>query len=601
MADKVTGESLLTTEENIREMEKILHLLDEIDEIKKKDPSKVDYRAVERATGGLTRGEIQSILIELKMKRADLIKKAEKPAPEKAAQPAARVPGSVSQEEFDALKAEINRLQGMVAKNAAAPVPPAYVPPAAPVFAPPAAPVSFVPAARGNAFEGFKEGDNALVLEGMYNGIADELEKMRDAIRQELGFAYQQEMAIYNDLSEQIAALGAMDPDKLAEKITEVSQLKSTDIKVLEDKLARAGEIDYDALAEKLAEKMGGVPALPGETEDVRALKGEIDELKAMLGAFMQSRDNSEFGLLDYEVSEYLKSENETALTDLLVEARDLKLKAQKFLDNGNTLRGKELLDGIRHRLRTVAVHGSEAALRVQRVAETYRVPLSVSAARLRALAETFKKYEQASILPDDEMMNEIIRAKRDAIKDPDLTVFDKQTFVEISNLGAFDEVSDIDEETAGKLRALKLELMSFTLASVFDFEANKVGAELTDTDLLLAEIKSLRDQISRGVPAAPAAAQTADPLDELSSLTEELTDIVHRAGVSADAESKRKKAGKVFRPAVAARDSKVEKKAQPLAVRKNKIKLTKDESPDSLANLVVRKVAENVAKTRIK
>ena len=94
-----------------------------------------------------------------------------------------------------------------------------------------------------------------------------------------------------------------------------------------------------------------------------------------------------------------------------------------------------------------------------------------------------------------------------------------------------------------------------------------------------------------------------ATSFDELSALTEELNDIVRGAGVETKvAPSKPKTASKkVFRPAVSGKDSKVQSSGQPLSVRRTKVKIGKDENPDSLANELVSKVLDNMAKTRIK
>ena len=455
--------------------------------------------------------------------------------------------------------------------------------------------------------------------------FSNELEKVRESLRQELQYAYQQELAIYNDLSAQIATLGVMDPAVLAEKITEVSQLKATDIKVLEDKLSRIEKVDYDVLAEKVAQKMGATVALPvsAEHEDVTAIKAEMAEMKEMLAAVIhgKQKDDSEFHLLDYEISEYLATENATALHDLMTEARDLLSKAQKYADNGNDVRAREVADGVKSRLATVTVCGSQQLVAVANCAKDNAVPMAVSVEKLFALADVFANYEQQSILPEDERTQEIVLAKKEAIGNADLTVFDKQTLLEISAVGEFSSVAEIDQQSALKLRTLKQEMLTVPLGVLVSYQIEKDAEvrgnmEIDATKELLAEIRALKSQIEAGVPTrqTEVAPQEETSIDELSVLTEELNDIVRGAGVEVESEktpesteklrasSKPKTASKkVFRPAVSGKDSKVQSSGQPLAVRRTKVKISQDETADSLANELVSKVAENMAKTRMK
>ncbi len=610
MAKNIGEFTLESTEQNIREAEKILALLDEIEALRQKDPKNVDMAAVQRATGGLTRSQIQTTLLDLRMKRASFLREKENAV----AYDSARENNALSAE-VSSLKAEVTRLQGMLqAQTQGVQVPSSRQ----------SMPASTIPATV-NAIDGFKSGDNAIILEGVYTGLSDELEKVRESLRQELQYAYQQELAIYNDLSAQIATLGAMDPAVLAEKITEVSQLKATDIKVLEDKLSRIEKVDCDALAEKVAQKMGATVALPvsAETEEVTAIKAELAEMKEMLAAVIygKNKDDSEFHLLDYEISEYLATENLTALQDLMTEARDLLAKAQKYVDNGNDMRAEEVVEGVKSRLATVTVCGSEQLVAAANFAQNNAIPMAVSVEKLFALADVFANYEKQSILPEDELTQEIVLAKKEAIGSADLTVFDKQTLIEMSEVGEFSSVADIDEQSALKLRTLKQEMLTIPLDVLVCYQTEKVTEargkeELNATKELLAEIRALKSQIEAGVSThqTEVAPQEETSIDELSVLTEELNDIVRGASVEVEAEkvsastetlrapSKPKTASKkVFRPAVSGRDSKVQNSGQPLAVRRTKVKISKDEATDSLANELVSKVAENMAKTRIK
>ena len=115
--------------------------------------------AVERATGGLTRAELQTMLLELRMRRASFLR-GEQPS------------SAVQNDDVVALKTEVARLQGMMQMSAAG-------------AANHAAPQSQnLPAA--NAIDGFKGGDNAIILEGVYTGLSDELEKVKEYILRQL-------------------------------------------------------------------------------------------------------------------------------------------------------------------------------------------------------------------------------------------------------------------------------------------------------------------------------------------------------------------------------------------------------------------------------
>jgi hypothetical protein len=111
----------------------------------------------------------------------------------------------------------------------------------------------------------------------------------------------------------------------------------------------------------------------------------------------------------------------------------------------------------------------------------------------------------------------------------------------------------------------------------------------------LLAEIKSLKQEMKYG-----GGQEEGEPsgLSELSSLTDELSEIAKIASSSDDklpVKKTRGKAKKILRPAIPLSSQK-EKTLQPLANKKNKIKIDKEENPDSLSNVLVKKLAENMA-----
>ena len=156
---------------------------------------------------------------------------------------------------------------------------------------------------------------------------------------------------------------------------------------------------------------------------------------------------------------------------------------------------------------------------------------------------------------------------------------------LEVSHLKA------IGRENQGKvenLTELKKELMSFNLSYFVDLspavpEEKEAPAASVDTQVILDAIARLGT-----VPAAPAAA----PADQK---TEEKIGELSRAHSAANVRKPR-----ALRPAVSARDSKVEKTDQPLRVVKRRID-TGAGNPEALSRQVVEELAVRIANSRIK
>lgn len=612
----LSGKRLQTTEENIAEMEHILSLMDEIDKLK--GSSSVNRSEIDRlqsSVGGYTRVEIVDLLSDLKAKRqssmTDIERQKQKLLEENRG----------LKSDLDKMKGDIDNLTKLFAKQ----VELNKIDSQAEYmdaqsdnlrFSELQAQIELLKkqlkgeeeqAEVSEEAKMLKAGDNTLIFESMYNGLSIELEAFKKEIADELKFSYTQQQAIYEDLSEQLGVVGALDIRTFEEKLTEISQLKATDIKVLEEKIEKISNFDFDGFAKVISENvLSQIKLLPqkpeGESESVAKLSEEIREIKAGLSQLLSvkgDKDTSEFALLDYEISEYLKDSSPIALADLLVDARNIKNKALKHMENGNAKMCNELIEGLKARLRKTSVYGSRAIADILRISEQYHIPLKVGKPKLNALKSAVARYEQGSIMPDFDLINDLIRLKKDAFKDAALTVIDKQTFDLISDESkGLDLTGNIKGDKAERLRELKKELTAFDLACVFDFDIARLGSEITDTDLLLAEIKALKDELKGDAATKPSEPELSDNAD----LSIELSKLMAKPEKTAEKESpkKRKKPTKVLRPSLPVSTSR-SGGAKLNTAKKPKSNLQTSEDPDSLTNVVVKKLAENMASRRVK
>ena len=610
----LSGKRLQTTEENISEMEHILSLMDEIDRLK--GNSAVDKGEIDRlqsSVGGYSRVEIVDLLSDLKAKRqgsmTDIERQKQKLLEENRGLKSdlEKMKGDIDNlTKLFAKQVELNRidsqaeymdaqsdnlrfseLQGQIERLKKE--------------------IGGKDAEISEEAKMLKAGDNTLIFESIYNGLSIEIENFKKEIADELKFSYTQQQAIYEDLSEQLAIVGALDIRTFEEKLTEISQLKATDIKVLEEKIEKISGFDLESFAKSVSDKvLSQIKLLPakadGESETVAKLSEEIREIKAGLSQLLSvkgERDTSEFALLDYEISEYLKESSPIALADLLVDARNIKNKALKHMENGNAKMCSELIDGLKARLRKTSVYGSRAIGDIVRISEQYHIPLRVSKQKLNTIKSAVARYEQGSIMPDFDLINDLIRLKKDAFKDAALTVIDKQTFDMISaESKGLDLSGSIKGDKAERLRELKKELTAFDLSCVFDFDIARPGSEITDTDLLLAEIKALKDELKSDGAHKPAEAELTGNAD----LSLELTKLMAKPEKIAETETpkKRKKAAKVLRPSLPVSPG-ISGGAKLNTVKKPKANLQTTENPDSLTSELVKKLAENMASRRVK
>jgi len=421
--DDLTSERLKSTEENISEMENILALMDEIEQMKKgSDIDRLELARLQNTVGGYSRVEIVELIDELKEKRDRTLTDVEKDKKSlekenkelksevdsikeditnltklfskqielnKMDNKADKIDAKKDDERFRAMQQEIERLKSELTVKKE----------------------SFIP----EEAKQIKAGDNTLMLESIYTGLSSEIEDLKKSLSEGLNYSYSQKQAIYEDISEQLSNISGFDVKNFEEKLTELSQLKATDLKVLEDKIEKMGQLnnsetidkfintitqkvtdniieklsdtlllgagtnnvtlDTDMLTDKIAEKITNSAKNNKDDEKLQQLSGEINDLKNQISNLLSNKENSEFGLIDYEIKEYLRNTSPIALKDLLVDARNIKNKALKYIENGNTSKGEEIIEGLKTRLKNTVISGSKAMSDIIALMDNYHVP----------------------------------------------------------------------------------------------------------------------------------------------------------------------------------------------------------------------------------
>lgn len=537
--------SVKNTRENIAQMEKILSLMEEVDSLKKTVGAQGENGAgADAKFQGVSRDELKGALARMKADAARAETSAAQfvsPAQEDDAESRDKLNA-----EIRSLKAQVESLSKMQKSGNEL--------------------ETVQPQRHMSTVESFKAGDNTLMMEGIYNSLSDQIEDMKKHMLKQFEYKLMQDSSIYEDMLREI------------------------------QKLNPVTSFDIQDIADKISKAMPAAPAAPAQIVRESAAddetKAELAEIKAMLSK-MGGADDYEYSLLGYEIVEFMKTGGEDSLKELLQEAKDLKQRAARFIDNGNIEKGKMLLAGLKSRLASVTFTGSAALGMFITCAESVKYPASAEYSSLRELQKRFRNYELESLIPNVDTINEIITLKKNTFKSSELTVRDKQVFIEMSEAAeGVTEVASINREKAESLKSLKAEMLGFNLDAATDYEIVRNADEDADS-VLLKEIKALREEL-KGKNLAVSAAATEQKTERPEIKT------VEGKPNAAMLEKSKKKNARILRPSVKSSDSKVEKTEKPLKIKRNHIKL-KDDNPELLANILVDKVAENVAEKYIK
>ena len=467
----------------------------------------------------------------------------------------------------------------------------------------------------------FRKGDPSLAIESMYTGLSMDIEKMRDDILQEMKYTYKQDMAIYDDLSAKIDAIKGTDVSALEETLKPLGEnisAVSGSLTALDEKLNALQPVDYDQLAERVASKMvsgidyealaqhivgimtGGMAgaaagaAVAGASErSMQELEKKIDGIKSALDGAISVKQMPEFRKLDTLISEYLRTLSYDMIPDLLITANGIKDIANRYIISGNVLRGETMLSDLRVRLSRVNVWGSSAIAAVSDAVTAHKLPLTYSPDALAAFAEAVKAYEQASALPDDELTAALLRAKKAVFSDTDQESLDRDTFTEMLEIRQDIGDGEADKGKIDNLTELKKELMSFNLSyfidlspAVYEEKEPAATAPSVDTQAILDAISNLQTAPSAQVSAVQDQKDDA----QLQTKLEELSKNKQAAAV---------KKPRQLRPAVSAKDNKLEKADQPLRIVHRKISL--GEESESLSKQVVDELAQKIANSMVK
>ena len=235
-------ERLKVTDKYLAELEGVLSSMDEIASLRAKNGQPASDEV-----GGYKRSSVVNMIAELKKQKnaiLDEIDKNERAAAKRIAEErraaeeskkqAVQNAAAVAKREAEKTAAEVARKEAEKAASALA-----------------AKSEQTALSPKDSAIESFRKGDPSLAIEGMYTGLSMDIEKMRDDILQEMKYTYKQDMAIYDDLSEKIAAITPIDMAALEERLKPLQALAA-----LAERLDNLQPINYDELAAKVAEKV---------------------------------------------------------------------------------------------------------------------------------------------------------------------------------------------------------------------------------------------------------------------------------------------------------------------------------------------------------
>lgn len=466
---------------------------------------------------------------------------------------------------------------------------------------------------QDNAVTSFRKGDASLAIESMYTGLSMDIEKMRDDILQEMKYTYKQDMAIYDDLSEKIESLRQTDAGSIEESLKPIGEgitaldeklnaLAPVDYDLIADRVASkvvAGGIDYDALAQHIVSIMtgGAVGAAAASANqsnaELSAMERKIDDIKNTLNGAISVRQMPEFRKLDALIAEYLRSFSYELIGDILVAANAAKDLANRYIVSGNVLRGETMLTDLRLRLARVNVWGSEAITAVTDAIALHNLPVTYAKDLLDALKEACAAFEQSPALPPEDLAQKLLRAKKAFFSDTDMETLDRDTFAEILEIREELGEEEPDQGKILNLTELKKELMSFNLSYFVDLSP-AVYAPQPAENTASVDTQTILDAIARlGNTAAEVSAAKESEKEEADKMQEKLAKIARNSSGSV-------KKPKVLRPAVSARDNKVEKTDQPLRIVKRSLS-KEDTNPDSLSKKLVDELAVKIASSRVR
>lgn len=568
--------------------------------------------------------EMRGILASMDEIAALRKQRGEAPSDEFGGYKRSNVEGFVRQleKQKESILAEISRAEARAAAAEKVPAPAQKKAPA------PAEETSLAYSKNDNPVASFRKGDPSLAIESMYTGLSMDIEKMRDDILQEMKYSYKQDMAIYDDLSAKIDAIKPADTaaieeslKPIGENITAVNETVASvredlsavggSLSSIEEKVSALTPVNYEQLAECVAQKMvGGIDydalahhivsimtggmagaaaasVATGEERTLTELEKKLDNIQSSLEGAINVKEMPEFRKLDSLIAEYLRTGSFEMVPDLLLSANGIKDMANRYILSGNVLRGETMLSDLRLRLTRIVLWGSAAVAIVSETISMHKLPVTYAPEALSAFAGVVKEYESAPALPDEELTNRLLAAKKAVFNDMDMESLDRDTFAEMLEIGQKTEGSVSDKDTADSLTRLKKELMSFNLSYFIDF--SPAVSTATPAQAAAIDTQAILDAIAR-INVAPAAAVPAaaerDPQAE-AALQSRLAQLSQNHGASV-------KKPRQLRPAVSAKDNKVEKSEQPLRVVHRKIKA--EQGDDSLSKQVVEEMAQIIA-----
>lgn len=590
-------DKLKATDKYIAKMKGILATMDEIAQIKR---AKGDTTADSDVVGGYKRSSIVKLISELEKQREQLIseldentRKAiqERDAKLKAQEDELKAKNAQLKAKDDELKAQKDAIALRDRE---------------------------LPNRNDNVVTSFKKGDNALAIEGLYTGLSMDIEKLRDDILQEMKYSYKQDIAIYDDLSEKIDAIKAVDASALEEGLKplqameeKLNALQVIDYDVLAEKMnskLAEGKIDYDILAERVATVMtvyAESMILP--KTQLNSIEQRLEEMQHTLSGIMNVKQMPEFRKLDLLIEEYLRTLSYENIPDLLILANEIRITANRHIAGGNALRGEGMLADLGVRLKSVVMSGYNALVVVEDAIKTHSLPQVLSAETFAEFKDACGELERSPAVCSDEIINRVVRAKKALFNDIEASQFDNETMQELLEILAEVPEGEIPaESTITNIVALKKEIMNFNLYYFVDLVpviAEPEKSAPVDTQAILNAIAGIK------LPEVVTAYAPAPETNEVENQTE--NQAVAESAIAATSEmtlaeakqavpAVRVKKQKIMRPGVSSKDNKIEKTNQPLRTVRRSLKTT-DDNPNALSKALVGQVAQKIANSMIK
>lgn len=456
-----------------------------------------------------------------------------------------------------------------------------------------------------SAVASFRKGDNALVIESVYNGLSLDLEKMRDDILQELKYGYKQDMSIYDDLAEKIESLKTADFSALEESLKplhtldeklnalqvlngldeKLKALQTVDLTVLAEKMPAPAALDYDVLAERVAALMApyaASTAVPAQAQ-LKEIERRIDEVQITLAAVTNVRQTPELRKLDALLDDYKKTLTYNNMPDILILCNEIRLKASRHIAGGNVLRGEGMLADLDERISNVYVSGSAALVVIEDAIKTHDLPDMCDNEAYVDFKNACAKLERSPAVCGRATVEHVVQTKKELLQDIRLAEKDERTKRDLFKI--FESVPERDlpdADAVAQINALKKDLMSFSLAYFVDFEPVASQPEKydnVDTQKILSAISDIK------LPETVTIARRMPDEIRTIAMSEDLIEAKQASP------SVRVKKPRVLRPAVSSKDGKTEHVAQPLRVVHRSIRAV-NENPEALSNVLTDQIA---------